>query len=100
MIIFPLLLAELFAFKSVAVTLKQGLRFVLVWLQAQTSGLWSVQCRGKKATMDRSKYISGFKGACINYNGQWITPNKFEELSGRSSPHVVGNKYYTRLSFG
>ena len=48
----------------------------------QEGRVWRVECRGKAATMDRSRYISGTKGACILYQGQWITPTKVEELAG------------------
>jgi hypothetical protein len=48
----------------------------------QAPELWSVECGGMKASMDRSRYVSGSKGACIQYEGQWVTPNNFERLAG------------------
>lgn len=44
-----------------------------------------VECGENKAMMYLSKLYQGSKGHCIEFHGQWITPNEFQAVSGRES---------------
>ena len=44
-----------------------------------------VECGSNNGYMYLSKLCQGSRGACIYYQGSWLTPNEFQFLSGRET---------------
>lgn len=44
-----------------------------------------VVCGGNTALFYPSRWEYGGRGACVSYDGRWLTPNEFQLLSGRRS---------------
>jgi hypothetical protein len=47
--------------------------------------LIEVECGSNRGTLHLEKVQMGSKGACVRFDGAWITPNEFQFVSGRET---------------
>jgi len=47
--------------------------------------IFEIECGSNKATLYQSKLKSGSSGNCVLFEGKWITPNEFQDTSGRKA---------------
>ena len=54
-------------------------------LEDEYGEYYPVTCSDNEARFYLNRFARGSIGKCIYFNGQWITPNEFQAISGRKS---------------
>ena len=55
----------------------------VTWFMKETEKCIEVECGRNKALLFLSKLNSGSNGRCVYFKDSWLTPNEFQNISGR-----------------